>query len=132
MRSPGRPGRRARVPSGTAAARFRRRVLALIERIPRGRVATYGQVAALAGYPRNARRVGRVLANLPPGSGVPWQRVINAQGRVSRRAPKPERAIGSPELAQETLLRREGVRLTLGGQVNLDRYRWRPRGWDGA
>ena len=106
-------------------------MLALIRRIPRGRVATYGQIASLAGAPRNARRVGRVLATLPPGSGVPWQRVINAQGGISQRAPHPLRALGGPELAQAALLRREGVRLK-NERVDLARYRWRPRAWRGA
>lgn len=103
---------------------FRRRVLAVIRRIPRGKVATYGQVAALAGYPRNARRVGQVLARSGPDA-VPWQRVVNAQGRVSRRAPRPERAIGARELEQERLLRREGVRFR-NGRIDLARYRWVP------
>jgi methylated-DNA-protein-cysteine methyltransferase-like protein len=105
---------------------FRRRILAVIRRIPRGRVATYGQVATLAGYPRNARRVGQVLAHAGPDA-LPWQRVVNAQGRISRRAPRPERAIGARELEQERLLKREGVRFR-SGRIDLARYRWVPGG----
>jgi methylated-DNA-protein-cysteine methyltransferase-like protein len=105
---------------------FRRRVLAVIRRIPRGKVATYGQIAALAGYPRNARRVGQALGRTGAGD-VPWQRVVNTQGRVSRRAPRPERAIGARELEQERLLTREGVRFA-GGRIPLAKYRWQPQG----
>jgi methylated-DNA-protein-cysteine methyltransferase-like protein len=107
------------------SATFRRRVLAVIRRIPRGRVATYGQIAALAGYPRNARRVGQVLGRPGQGEDVPWQRVVNAQGRVSRRAPRPERAIGARELEQERLLKREDVRF-VAGRLSLAKYRWVP------
>ena len=106
---------------------FRERVFALIQRIPRGKVATYGQIAVLAGYPRQARRVGQALGALQAPTGLPWQRVINAQGRVSARAPRPERAIGAREAEQERLLKREGVRF-VKGRVELERYRWRPRG----
>ena len=105
---------------------FRRRVLAVIRRIPRGKVATYGQIAALAGYPRNARRVGQALGRTGAGD-VPWQRVVNAQGRVSRRAPRPERAIGARELEQERLLTREGIKFK-GGALSLATYRWQPGG----
>ncbi len=105
---------------------FRPRVLELVARIPPGRVATYGQIALLAGYPRRARHVGYVLAALPPGNGLPWHRVINAQGRVSPRggAKSSSRKKGA-EHRQERLLREEGVRF-LKGQVNLDQFRWEP------
>jgi len=101
-------------------------VLAWIRRIPAGRIATYGQIASLAGYPRQARRVGQVLGRLPAGSVVPWHRVINAQGRISARAPHPERALGVREAQQQRLLEREGVRFRRG-RVDLARYRWVPR-----
>jgi methylated-DNA-protein-cysteine methyltransferase-like protein len=104
---------------------FRRRVLAVIHRIPRGKVATYGQIAALAGYPRNARRVGQALGGAGPD--VPWQRVVNAQGRVSLRAPRPDRAIGARELQQENLLKAEGIVFKTGA-LSLAKYRWRPLG----
>lgn len=98
-----------------------RRLYAVVARIPRGRVATYGQVALLAGLPRRARLVGQALARLPVGSDVPWHRVVNAKGQVSARA----NAFGHEEL-QEQLLKREGVRL-VEGTIPLTRYRWQPR-----
>lgn len=114
--------------------RFRTRVRRLVARIPAGRVATYGQLSALAGHPRRARFVGRVLRELPPGSDLPWHRVINAQGRISPRAGEA-RWPGEPvERRQSRLLRAEGVRLR-GGVVDLARYGWRPEedgGWIAA
>ncbi len=89
-------------------------------RIPKGRVATYGQVASLAGLPRRARLVGRALRVLPDGVEIPWHRVVNAQGKISSRAD----ALGHEEL-QAALLRREGVRFT-GARIPLDRHRWEP------
>jgi len=62
------------------------RICLVVAMIPRGTVATYGQVAALAGMPRHARLVGRVLRNLPRGSRLPWHRVVNASLRISTRA----------------------------------------------
>lgn len=97
------------------------RIYAVVRRIPRGRVATYGQVAALAGLAGHARQVGYALHALPEGSRVPWQRVINAQGRVSPRA-----APGWDDV-QRQLLSREGVHFGGSGRVPLDRYQWRPR-----
>ncbi len=98
------------------------RIYAVVARIPRGRVATYGQVAALAGLPRQARLVGYALHGLPDGSRLPWHRVINAQGRVSPRSDeRPSEGL------QRHLLEEEGVLFDLRGNVDLRRYRWRPR-----
>jgi methylated-DNA-protein-cysteine methyltransferase-like protein len=97
------------------------RIYAVVERIPEGRVATYGQVAALAGLPRQARLVGYSLHGLPDGSTLPWQRVVNAQGRVSQRA-EP----GYSEGLQRHLLEEEGVVFDLSGRIDLKRYRWEP------
>jgi methylated-DNA-protein-cysteine methyltransferase-like protein len=97
------------------------RIYAVVKRIPRGRVATYGQVAALAGLGRQARMVGYALHALPVGARVPWQRVINAAGRISERA-NPHAA-----LRQRELLEAEGVEFDDRGRVSLQRYRWRPR-----
>lgn len=97
-----------------------RRIYDVVSRIPRGRVANYGQVAALAGLPRQARLVGYALNVLPPDSDVPWHRVVNAQGRISVRGD----GLGHEEL-QAQLLRREGVRF-VGGAIPLERYRWDP------
>jgi len=79
------------------------RIWQVVAAIPRGSVATYGQVAALAGMPRHARLVGRTLANLPDGSRLPWHRVVNAALRISPRG--DDRAMEE----QRRRLRREGV-----------------------
>src|SRR5574338_365732 len=79
------------------------RIYAVVRRIPPGRVATYGQVAELAGIPGRARQVGYALHALPDSSAVPWQRVLNARGRVS--LPPGSRSA----LEQRLLLEREGV-----------------------
>ena len=98
-----------------------RRIYAVIRRIPRGRVATYGQVAALAGLAGHARQVGYALHALGKGTRLPWHRVINAKGEVSRRR-RP-----GDELSQRLLLEREGVRFNARGRVALARLRWSPR-----
>jgi methylated-DNA-protein-cysteine methyltransferase-like protein len=98
------------------------RIYAVIRRIPSGRVATYGQVAELAGLAGHARQVGYALHALPPSSAVPWHRVINAAGGVSARA------VPGAELTQRQLLEAEGVGFDLRGRVRLEAVRWRPRG----
>ena len=97
-----------------------RRIYAAVARIPRGRVATYGQIAELAGLPRHARLVGYALNVLPPDTDVPWHRVVNAQGKISLRSG----GLGAEDF-QAHLLRREGVRLT-AGTLSLARFRWQP------
>lgn len=92
----------------------------IVERIPQGQVATYGQVAALAGFPGNAREVGFALAALPEGTELPWQRVINARGEVS-----PRRESGRDGF-QRHLLEEEGVPFGPGGRVDLERFGWEP------
>lgn len=98
------------------------RILAVVRRIPSGRVATYGQVAQLAGLPRHARLVGYALAALPSATAVPWHRVLNARGEVSLR----REGIG-PSVQQRLLLEREGVRFDAAGRVPLTVHGWRPR-----
>ena len=95
------------------------RIHAVVRRIPRGRVATYGQIAALAGIPGHARRVGYALHALPTDSTVPWHRVINARGEVSRRK------VPGSELSQRMLLEREGIRFDARGRVDLGKVGWR-------
>ncbi len=95
------------------------RIYQVVRRIPRGRVATYGQVADLAGLAGHARQVGYALSALDDDR-VPWHRVLNAQGRISPRDPGCVRQ-------QRRLLEAEGVRLDAGDRVPLERYRWRPR-----
>ena len=96
-------------------------IYAAVSRIPRGRVATYGQIAELARLPRQARLVGYALNVLPPDTDVPWHRVVNAQGKISLRSGE----LGAEDL-QAHLLRGEGVRFT-GGVISLRRFRWQPR-----
>jgi len=96
------------------------RIYAVVRRIPCGRVATYGQVAALAGLPGQARQVGYALHALPEGSDVPWQRVINSRGEVSLRSE------AGWEHYQRHLLEEEGVSFCGSGKVDLERYRWEP------
>jgi methylated-DNA-protein-cysteine methyltransferase-like protein len=92
-----------------------------VARIPKGRVATYGQVAGLAGLPRQARLVGYALNVLPAGSALPWHRVVNARGEISAR----RSGLGHEHL-QRRLLERERVRF-VDDALSLERYRWRPR-----
>ncbi len=96
------------------------RIYAVVRRIPRGRVASYGQIARLAGLPGQARQVGYAMYALPTGTRVPWHRVVNAQGAVSRRR------VPGAELTQRMLLEREGLRFGPRGRIPLDRYGWRP------
>jgi methylated-DNA-protein-cysteine methyltransferase-like protein len=103
----------------TAGSRWSR-IYAAVRRIPKGRVATYGQIAALAGLPRQARQVGYALAALRE-TRVPWHRVINARGEISPRSDP-----GPGEL-QRALLEREGVRFEANGRVALAAHLWRPR-----
>jgi methylated-DNA-protein-cysteine methyltransferase-like protein len=97
----------------------RKRIYAAVKRIPRGRVATYGQIATIAGLDGHARQVGYALHDLPDGIHVPWHRVINARGEIS-----PRSAGDSHEL-QRMLLEAEGVEFDLAGRVALKRYRWK-------
>ena len=96
----------------------------VVRRIPRGRVATYGQVATLADLPGHARQVGYALHALrsPEDDDVPWHRVINARGEISAR-----QGTGLQEHAQRQLLEREGVAFNEHGRVALSGYRWKPR-----
>ena len=96
------------------------RVWAAVRRIPRGRVATYGDIAALAGMEGHARQIGYALHDLPSGSSVPWHRVINARGEIS------ERTHGDSHELQRMLLEAEGVEFDLRGTIDLKRFGWRP------
>ena len=89
--------------------------------IPKGAVATYGQLAAAAGMGGAARQVGWALNALDPGDSVPWHRVINARGEISARG---EREI---EDLQRALLEAEGVEFDPRGRIDLDRFGWEAR-----
>jgi methylated-DNA-protein-cysteine methyltransferase-like protein len=98
---------------------FNARVWALVRQVPRGRVATYGQIATLLGSPRIARHVGFAMAASDRARpAVPWHRIINAQGAISHR--------GDFARAEEQRrrLEREGVRFDARGRVDLSRYRF--------
>lgn len=92
-------------------------ILEVVRRIPRGRVTTYGAVAARAGLVRQARLVGKVLGALPATSRVPWQRVVAAGGRIAFPAGSASREIQVARLAAE------GV-VVVRGRVDLDRHGW--------
>lgn len=96
------------------------RIYAVVRKIPRGRVATYGQIATIAGLPGHARRVGYALFNLKDGERVPWHRVINARGEVSVRSGSDHDEL------QRILLKTEGVVFDERGRVDLERFLWEP------
>ena len=100
----------------TSAGSSYERIYAVVRKIPRGRVASYGQVARLAGLPGRARQVGYAMHALPSGTRVPWHRVVNAEGKVSRRR------IPGAELTQRVLLEREGILFGPGKRIPLARF----------
>jgi methylated-DNA-protein-cysteine methyltransferase-like protein len=98
---------------------FMLRIAQVIKRIPAGRVASYGQIAALAGNPQGARQVVWTLNALWEKEKLPWHRVINAQGRIS--------LPGKGGELQRTLLEQEGVGFDERGRIDLKRFGWNPR-----
>jgi methylated-DNA-protein-cysteine methyltransferase-like protein len=94
-------------------------ICAVIRRIPVGWVATYGQVAAMAGLPRRARLVGRILQHLDPATKVPWHRVVNAKGEVSYSLSR-----NGGDVLQRRLLEKEGLRFDGNNRLDLERCRW--------
>ncbi len=97
------------------------RIYAMVRKVPRGRVATYGQIASLAGLGGHARQVGYALAALEDDR-VPWHRIVNARGEVS------PRSWGDSHHLQRDLLEAEGVEFSETGRISLTRFRWKPRG----
>jgi methylated-DNA-protein-cysteine methyltransferase-like protein len=95
-------------------------ICAVIDCIPKGWVATYGQVAAMAGLPRRARLVGQILQNLDPAVKIPWHRVVNARGEVSFSLSR-----NGGDAVQQRLLEKEGVAFNDKGRFDLERFRWR-------
>ena len=121
-RSRGPAGRRATTRAGIRSSAadpdaLVQRVLATVDAIPRGRVATYGDVAREAGLPRRARLVGRILRRLPEGSKLAWHRVVNAAGTSS--------LSGNAAREQRRRLVREGVLLPRAVRVDPSRFVWR-------
>jgi len=96
---------------------FTQRAVHILKAVPPGRVVTYGQVAAMAGDPRGARQVVRILATLSDAENLPWHRVINAKGQVS--------LPGKGGQEQRARLAAEGVTFRPDGAVELARFQWR-------
>jgi methylated-DNA-protein-cysteine methyltransferase-like protein len=97
-------------------------IYAVVGHIPVGSVATYGQVASLAGLPGRARLVGYALNALAGRSTIPWHRVVNAQGRVS-----PRSCGSDTDREQRLRLEHEGVHFDASGRIPLERFLWRPQ-----
>jgi methylated-DNA-protein-cysteine methyltransferase related protein len=93
----------------------------IVRRIPKGKVATYGQVAGLSGFPGQGRLAGYALHTLKEGTDVPWYRVVNASGRISFPAGSDAEAV------QRSLLEAEGVEFRGNGSVDLERVGWKKR-----
>ncbi len=89
----------------------------VVRRIPKGRVATYGQIARVAGMDGQPRLVGYALHALPAGTGVPWQRVINARGKISLGGPTARR--------QRRMLEQEGILFSVSGRIDLKKFGWK-------
>lgn len=100
---------------------FSKKVMTLVRKIPQGRVATYGQIATLAGKPHGARGVGWILNSCAKAYQLPWHRVINSQGKISF----PKRT--DEFLLQKKLLSREKVFVDEGGRVSLIKYGWKKK-----
>lgn len=96
---------------------FFERVVVILRQVPPGRVVTYGAVAAMAGNARAARQVARVLHAVADKEGLPWHRVVNAQGRISLRP-------GRGRELQRALLEEEGIEFDDGGAIDLQRFLW--------
>jgi methylated-DNA-protein-cysteine methyltransferase-like protein len=89
----------------------------VIRKIPYGRVASYGQIAQLAGFDGMARQVGYALHATPPQSGLPWHRVINSQGKISLSGPTAR--------LQQRLLQKEGVVFSQSGKIDMKKFQWK-------
>lgn len=99
---------------------FTEKVIEHIKAVPYGRVATYGQIAKLAGNPRSARQVSRILHTMSKKHNLPWHRIINAQGKI---------VIADPT-RQVDLLLEEGVEVTDGNKVDLAVFKWETEMYD--
>jgi methylated-DNA-protein-cysteine methyltransferase-like protein len=97
----------------------REKIWQVVAQIPKGKVATYGQVARLAELPGYARYVGYTMKNLPAGTRLPWFRVVNSQGRLSF----PHDS--SQYQSQKSKLESEGIAF-IGGRFSLKKYQWQP------
>lgn len=96
-------------------------IYALVNNIPFGKVATYGQIAAIVSPGLPARIVGFALHGLPDGSDIPWHRVVNSKGRISYAATRNDH-----DSLQQKLLEQEGIKFTKDGIIDLKSYLWVP------
>lgn len=103
---------------------FFENVYEAVQLIPRGKVATYGQIARMIGAPRSSRAVGYALHANPRPGVIPCHRVVNREGRLA-----PAFAFGGPEI-QARLLESEGVEVSADFIVDLEKYLWQPSGQD--
>lgn len=104
-----------------AVSPFSKQVMALIRKVPRGKVATYGQIAKLAGKPQGSRGVSWILHSSSAAHKLPWQRILNSKGMISF-------PVGSAEFKkQKQLLLQEGVEFGDGGAVDLKRFQWKKK-----
>jgi methylated-DNA-protein-cysteine methyltransferase-like protein len=97
------------------------RIYDVVRKIPAGKVATYGQIAEMARLPGRARQVGYALYTLKSPSGVPWHRVVNAKGEISRRA------VFGAEIRQQQVLEEEGIEFDLRGRISLKTFGWKKK-----
>lgn len=104
--------------SGRSSDELARQILQVIALIPYGKVASYGQIARMAGLPKHARLVGYVLKHLDSAAEIPWHRVINSQGKISL-----NKLNESGENVQRLKLVAEGV-MVIGDKINLKQYQW--------
>lgn len=98
--------------------KFKTKVIEIVNKIPYGKVTTYGTVATLAGIPRGGRLVGGILHANSERLDLPWQRIINRHGFISTKC------LEHPKTAQKALLENEGVEVSSDFVVNLDEYGW--------
>ncbi|MGL5833833.1 MAG: MGMT family protein [Waterburya sp.] len=101
------------------------RIYTTVRQIPRGKVATYGQIADLAGLYGKARLVGYALFRVQIEDDIPWHRVINAQGEISYSLQRQ-----GGDYLQKALLEAEGVEFKSNGKIDLSKYRWQPNFFD--
>lgn len=97
---------------------FKDRVIAIIKKVPYGRVTTYGTIATMANFPRGGRFVGGVLHFNSEKMDLPWYRIINRNGYISTNCPEHVKAL------QKALLEAEGIEVTRNFMIDLDRYGW--------
>ncbi|GAA4819451.1 6-O-methylguanine DNA methyltransferase [Marinicella pacifica] len=98
---------------------FSQRILSIIAAVPVGQVATYGQIAVMAGEPRAARQVSRLLHSCSDKYNLPWHRIINAQGRIVLN--------GLSARKQTQKLRAEGIEISDRHRIDLTVYQWQPK-----